>query len=1118
MQSEPLWYKDAVIYELRVRSFYDSNGDGIGDLRGVTSKLDYLADLGVTALWLLPFYASPLRDDGYDISSYVEVHPDCGTLADFRELLKQAHRRGLRVITELVLNHTSDQHPWFQRARRAPAGSIRRNYYLWSDDPHRFQDARVIFQDFETSNWAWDPLAKAYYWHRFYAHQPDLNFESPAVRREILRAVNFWLRMGVDGLRLDAVPYLFEQEGSSCENLPQTHAYLKELRAYVDSRYADRMLLAEANQWPEDAAAYFGQGDECHMAFHFPIMPRLYMALRMENSFPIRDILQLTPAIPPTCQWAIFLRNHDELTLEMVTDEERDYLVRTYARDRRDRINLGIRRRLGPLLQNNRKRIELMTALLLSLPGTPVLYYGDELGMGDNVYLGDRDGVRTPMQWTPDRNAGFSAANPQKLILPVITDAEYHYQAVNVETQHQNPSSLLWWMRRIVALRKQHQVFGRGVFEPLHPTNHRILAYLRKQDSRVVLVVANLSRFPQPVELDLSQYAGRQVRELFGRVKFPRITEGRYPLALAPHGFYWFDLAIDEAKTELTVAPDQTVIVVDLRGHGVAGLLQESVQEAFGDALLTYIRTRRWFRGRARQPLKATVLAAPRLDERPSSPALALVSISYPDGDPETYLLPLAIVPETHSDWGVICAIEPSSKQPFVLRQFVVDATDMPGLGESLLELLRRRTRTSDGGISILAAPERSARKMLAALEPSPSAHRIGGDQSNTTWVLGDKLVAKLMRKMEEGTSPEVELGRHLCQQAHFTHVPELVGRIDLMHPDSGTATAMVFHQYVPSQGDAWRLILDDLSRKLEESAAQSPAPNPAVSADATPLSLALGPAEGIDVTPLGSLAGRIALLGQRTAELHIALSSNLTDPALAPEPFTPFFQRALYQSLRNAAFQAVAGLEARMDDLAPSTRLPARTLVDLKDRTLEPFRPLLTTLMRAKRIRCHGDLHLGQVLWTGDDVVFIDFEGEPARTAADRKAKRSPLADVAGMIRSFEYAVEKAISGRSQGTSLRPSDVSALRPWGRRWALAASALFLRSYLETQRTAALVPADPEQLRTLLHIFAVEKSLYEITYELAHRPDWVELPVRGTLALLGVEWEPSGEEKAPAAAV
>ena len=511
------WYRDAIIYEAHVRAFADSNGDGIGDFTGLAQRLDYLADLGVTAIWLLPFYPSPLRDDGYDIADYRTVHRDYGDLRSFKRFLAAAHARNIRVITELVVNHTSDQHPWFQRARRAPAGSPERDCYVWSDDPERYADARVIFSDFETSNWTWDPVAGAYFCHRFYSHQPDLNYDNPDVEAAVFDVLDFWLDLGVDGLRLDAVPYLVEREGTNCENLPETHDVLKRLRKHLDAHYPDRMLLAEANQWPEDAAAYFGDGDECHMNFHFPVMPRLFMALRLEHRTPILDIMEQTPEPPEGGQWATFLRNHDELTLEMVTDEERDLMLRAYATDVEMRINLGIRRRLAPLLGNDRRKIELLNALLFSLPGTPVIYYGDEIGMGDNVYLGDRNGVRTPMQWSADRNGGFSSANPHRLYLPLITEQGFHYESVNVETQNANPSSLLAWMRQLIALRKRHRVLGRGSIEFLEPDNHHVLAFVRRlEGEQPMLCVANLSRLAQYVELDLREFAvvdpGRGVR------------------------------------------------------------------------------------------------------------------------------------------------------------------------------------------------------------------------------------------------------------------------------------------------------------------------------------------------------------------------------------------------------------------------------------------------------------------------------------------------------------------------------------------------------------------------------------------------------------------------------
>ncbi|HSQ15919.1 MAG TPA: maltose alpha-D-glucosyltransferase, partial [Candidatus Binatia bacterium] len=622
---DPFWYQDAVIYELHVRSFFDSDDDGIGDFRGLTEKLDYLQDLGVTALWVLPFYPSPLKDDGYDISNYTAVNPAYGELSDFRLFLREAHHRGLRVITELVLNHTSDQHPWFQRARRSPPGSKWRDFYVWSDSPEKYRDARIIFKDFESSNWTWDPVANAYYWHRFYSHQPDLNFDSPEVRRIMLTTMQFWLAMGVDGLRLDAVPYLYEREGTSCENLAETHKALKTIRKRVDERYPNRMLLAEANQWPEDAAAYFGDGDECHMAYHFPLMPRMFMAIRMEDRYPITDILSQTPPIHANCQWALFLRNHDELTLEMVTDEERDYMYRVYANDPHARINLGIRRRLYPLLGKDRKKFELMNALLLSLPGTPVLYYGDEIGMGDNIYIGDRNGVRTPMQWNSDRNAGFSRARSQKLFLPVTIDPDYHYETVNVEARQNNPSSMLWWMKRVIALRRQFKAFGRGTIEFLTPENHKVLAFLRSFGNELILVVANLSRFPQFVELDLSSHKGKVPVELVGKTEFPSIKDSPYFLTLGAHIFYWFSLESPDRETETATIPAETPApILNVKG-GPDSLFRKDLRGTLERILPAYLRTRRWFGGKARRMKWARILETIPLANATAYPHLLLV-------------------------------------------------------------------------------------------------------------------------------------------------------------------------------------------------------------------------------------------------------------------------------------------------------------------------------------------------------------------------------------------------------------------------------------------------------------------------------------------------------------
>src|SRR6266481_4606415 len=651
---DPLWYKDAIIYELHVKTFCDSDGDGMGDFRGLIEKLDYLQELGVTAIWLLPFYPSPLRDDGYDIADYLDVNPNFGSLDDFRALLDAAHQRNLRVITELVINHTSDQNPWFQKSRRAVAAAAAgatgpgysddlayKDFYVWSNTPEKYKDARIIFKDFETSNWAWDPVAKAYYWHRFYSHQPDLNFDNPAVHEAVEKVCDFWLNMGVDGLRLDAVPYLYEREGTICENLPETHDFLRKLRAHVDAGFQGRVLLAEANQWPEDAVTYFGEGDESHMSFHFPLMPRMFMALQMEDRFPIIDILDQTPPIPDNCQWAMFLRNHDELTLEMVTDEERDYMWRVYANDPTARINLGIRRRLAPLLVNSRRKIELLNILLFSMPGTPVLYYGDEIGMGDNFYLGDRNGCRTPMQWSPDRNAGFSRANPQQLYLPVTIDPEYHYEAVNVENQQKNLSSLLWWTRRVIAMRKNFKAFSRGSLEFLYPENAKVLAFLRRWKSETIVVVANLSRFAQSAELDLSRFAGCVPMEVFSRNLFRRITKSHYVVTLGPHAYYWFAL---QAPSDARRASKKRIVPTLKAPAELDTLLHNDQREQLEREILpAYVRNCRWFGSKARTFRDLKVTEQLPISSDPHGAQLWFIEISYLDAPAEIYAIPVKI-------------------------------------------------------------------------------------------------------------------------------------------------------------------------------------------------------------------------------------------------------------------------------------------------------------------------------------------------------------------------------------------------------------------------------------------------------------------------------------------
>ncbi|HWP99452.1 MAG TPA: maltose alpha-D-glucosyltransferase, partial [Vicinamibacterales bacterium] len=766
--SDPLWYKDAVIYELHVRAFFDSNDDGVGDFPGLTSRLDYLQDLGVNALWLLPFYPSPLRDDGYDIAHYEGIHPAYGTLRDFKVFLREAHARGMRVITELVVNHTSDQHPWFQAARRAPAGSRKRDFYVWSDTPHKYREARIIFIDSEKSNWTWDEVAGAYYWHRFFHHQPDLNYDNPRVLRAMLRVMRFWFDMGVDGMRLDAIPYLIEREGTICENLPETHEILKAIRREVDARYPDRMLLAEANQWPADVRPYFGDGDECHMAFHFPLMPRMFMAVKQEDRHPITEILRQTPEIPETCQWALFLRNHDELTLEMVTDEERDYMYQAYAADPQARLNLGIRRRLAPLMENNRPRIELMNSLLFSLPGTPIIYYGDEIGMGDNIYLGDRNGVRTPMQWTGDRNAGFSRADPARLYAPVIMDPVYGYQAINVEAQQRSPSSLLNWMKRMIALRRQHRTFGRGSLELLRPANRKIFAYVRRHEEEIILCVANLARTVQPVELDLSAYRGLTPIEMLGLTEFPRIGDGPYFLTLAPYGFYWFQLQAHPVSitTRAPAAEPERVEELPALFVGAAWdtMLDTSIRTLIERELLAgFLQRQRWFGGKARTPRAARFADWGLLRRRPEPVFLAIVEVDYADGGRERYFLPLAATPLPAAE--PILAQHPNAvlaritgARKGVLHDAVLDGSAMEALlaaiaGGQQIRLRRGVVR----GEPAARLPELKGHEPLPPTPGSP-------DYSNSLVVFGERLVLKLFRRVETGVNPDLETGRHLAE------------------------------------------------------------------------------------------------------------------------------------------------------------------------------------------------------------------------------------------------------------------------------------------------------------------------------------------------------------------
>jgi maltose alpha-D-glucosyltransferase/alpha-amylase len=1104
------WYKDAVIYEVHVRAFFDSAMDGIGDFAGLTQKLDYLEDLGVTAIWLLPFCPSPLRDDGYDISNYTDVHPSYGTLRDFQRFLREAHRRGLRVITELVLNHTSDQHAWFQRSRRAAPGTRWRNFYVWSDTPEKYGDARIIFKDFETSNWAWDPVAKAYYWHRFYSHQPDLNWDNPEVREAMFAAMDFWFDMGVDGLRLDAVPYLFEREGTNCENLPETHDALRELRKHVDEKYRDRMLLAEANQWPEDAVAYFGTGDECHMAFHFPVMPRLFMSLRMEDRYPVTDILKLTPPIPENCQWAMFLRNHDELTLEMVTDEERDYMYRTYARDREMRVNLGIRRRLAPLLENDRRRIELMNALLFSLPGTPVLYYGDEIGMGDNVFLGDRNGVRTPMQWSSDRNAGFSRSNPQRLYLPVNIDPEYHYEAVNVETHLNNSHSLLWWTKRLIQQRKQFRAFGRGTLEFLYPSNRKVLAFTRQFEDERVLVVANLSRFAQCVELELAGFQGSVPVEVFGRAKFPPITEDPYLLSLGPHAFYWFHLQPRETTQEslnVSTAPQELPMV---QVGPAEDVFSEDTLQKLQHIIPPMLRSRPWFLGRRRY---ITRLSLQNILSLPGSAAhLLFLNVEYGDGDPEVYLVPISVATGDKSESilhnrpdVVLARLDGPGPETTAL---LYGATFDRDFSDSLLRAIVRRRRIRGESGELLGAHTRAFRKawkgVRSNLEPGPQQ----SDQCFTVINYGDDFVLKLYRKLEEGVNPGREVPEFLCEQTSFTAVPRALGSLDYRRDNvdfTHDTTIGTLSSFIRNATSGWTYTLDHLGLFFEHALAIPQ--EHYVGADLSlpdPLTAASGPVPQVVAELLGTFVDSVRVLAQRTAELHAALSSRPDIVNFAPEPFTTFYRQSVYHGMLgqlNRSFELLRGGARAL----PANAQP--NIAELLNREAEIRNQLLQLRdkrMSGNRIRNHGDFHLANVLFSGSDWVVTNFEGDASRSLSERRIKRSALRDVATMLRSFHYVSHAALFGDVPGIVPSRDGHPPLEMWALIWYRWVSAIFLKEYLQAAGGGLFLPQKEDELKILLGAYMIDRGLAEIEYELEHRPEWIRIPVHGILEQLKAE--------------
>ncbi|AHJ66865.1 Trehalose synthase [Granulibacter bethesdensis CGDNIH4] len=1085
---DPLWYKDAIIYQLHVKSFFDGDNDGIGDFKGLLSKLDYIAELGVTAIWLLPFYPSPRRDDGYDIADYRGVHKDYGSLADFRRFVAEAHARGLRVITELVVNHTSDQHPWFKKARESKPGSAARNFYVWSDDDKKYSGTRIIFLDTEKSNWTWDETAKAYFWHRFYSHQPDLNFDNPRVLQEVLSVMRFWLDIGVDGLRLDAVPYLVEREGTNNENLPETHDILKRIRAELDAHAPGRMLLAEANQWPEDAQQYFGEGDECHMSFHFPLMPRMYMAIAREDRFPVTDIMRQTPEIPALCQWAVFLRNHDELTLEMVTDSERDYLWSTYAADRRARINLGIRRRLAPLLEHDRRRIELMNGLLLSMPGTPVIYYGDEIGMGDNIHLGDRDGVRTPMQWSSDRNGGFSRANPAALVLPTIMDPVYGFQAVNVEAQAADQHSLLNWMRRMLAVRRQFTAFGRGTLRFLYPENRKVLAYLREHEDsgneQTILCICNLSRSAQAVELDISAFSGRVPVDMVGGSAFPPVGQLPYLLTLPPYGFFWFVLAQSEHLPHWYTPPSESLpdyATVVIRSDISEVLEAQNRKILETESLPAYLPKRRWFGAKGERVKAARFAYMARLGGHEGDPVL-LGEVEVQLGSfTERYTLPLGIVWEDDISSPLVAQLALARVRRGRRVGYLTDAFAVDSLTGALMTSLRRAANNhsslsvDDGTIEFRPTP------LLAevTLPPEPEIRRLSAEQSNSSLILGETIVFKLIRRVSSGIHPEGEMTRVLTERG-FANTAPLYGEMVRIGPDGTPHTLALAQGFVRNQGDAWQWTLDFLSRAVEEYAVT-----------------------GRNGTTESDLFGGYNVLasaiGRRLAEMHAILTWPDDNPDFSPVAVDVHDLQGWADSAREQLRDAFRLLHGMTEFASNETADQVRALLAQEAEIVERLDTLATKGAGAIKTRIHGDFHLGQVLVVQDDAYLIDFEGEPARPLEQRRAKGNGLRDVAGLLRSFDYAASSGgmsltIAGAAQMTERRDHLLQQFRQ-------SATRSFLDAYLEVLRSADTPWVQPEGIEPLLTLFLIEKAAYEIRYEAANRPGWIGIPVAGLYHLV-----------------
>jgi maltose alpha-D-glucosyltransferase/alpha-amylase len=1079
------WYKDAIIYELHIKAFMDGDGDGIGDFKGLLQKLDYLKELGVTAVWVLPFYPSPLRDDGYDIADYYSINTSYGNIENFRQLLDEAHKRNLKVITELVINHTSDQHPWFQRARKAPKGSVERDYYVWSDDPKKYKDVRIIFQDFESSNWTWDSVAQQYYWHRFFSHQPDLNYDNPVVQDEVFRIIDYWCSMGVDGFRLDAVPYLYERENTNGENLPETHTYLKRLRQHVDEKFPGTVLLAEANMWPEDSASYFGNGDECHMNYHFPVMPRMFMALQMEDRYPITDIFDQTPEIPANCQWAIFLRNHDELTLEMVTDEERDYMYKVYVKDPKARINLGIRHRLAPLMENNRSKIELMNVLLFSLSGTPVIYYGDEIGMGDNFYLGDRDGVRTPMQWNGDRNGGFSSANPQQLYLPLILDPEYYYESVNVANQKKNPSSLLWFMINIIRMRKNYKAFSRGDMKFISVENPKVLAFTRTYENETILVITNLSRYAQAAQLDLQQYRNFVPVEVFSRNNFPTVRENQpYPVTLAPYGYYWFRL-------EPSKQGEHEKKTYQLRAKQWDQLDENATDELVKEVLPEYLSVVKWFENKHRRIRNISISRNHTLHVDGSIIHLLFITVMFETGVYELYQLPVRFLDERQSlniqenfPHAIICRVSSGER-----HGILCDAHYTSDFQNTLLGHLAANRNIVGHDFEINFTGSQQLRDYFGK-HHDIRPRVLPVDDPNTSIGYDNYLFLKMYRHVDRTINPDEEITRFLTQTVDLPQVPDYFGTIEYVSGKERMVLGMMQEQ-MEYHGNGRTYMLERLRNYNERIAARESHP------DLTLTGTLLKP------TPFEELSDELKefigatvsegmrQLGTRTAELHVALASAFENKDFAPEEFSLHYQRSLFAGMQTLVRTALTNKVEKVEQLSPMYRVEAQEVLSKRERILEQLRSIYQKKLDVLKIRIHGNYDLKQILFTGKDLALLDFHGDPTRSYSERRLKRSPLVDIASMLRSIYYvAYEGLIINK-----VNEEDEKRLLPFVNAWIHYVSGFFMHSYLAHAQGHRFIPNDPADAHVLLENYLFEKWLQSLNYELQHRPDWAIVPLR-----------------------